>query len=246
MVNSANGGVADNADKTTTTTTTTNNVVDINKPILWEELQEIVSTNEIQNLRRNPEVNVKYQNFKTQLSSKNESLFSHLIFDELKWADRNDYLQHLTSDKINDLPKVLKLNPTDKRLLANAADIKILPNDFPYFFESNVCHLCIWSKVVIKDDPLSGKGDISRKTRKIIDRYVEKTFVDYLGIPKENILWFRNWSALQSVKALSHIHVVIKDFTTENYEKIVMQAGIPIDFDGKDYDLLEDVQEYLN
>lgn len=210
-------------------------------PIGWDELRRLVEQNEIESMRRDPKVLEKYRAYKERLQQTNQSLFSHLVINELRWADP-EILKEVAD--IEELPKKLNLKPKDRRLLANADDIKILMNDFPYYFDANLTHLCIWTKVDIKSDPSSEKGDISPKTRLIIERYVNKTFVEYLGISKDRILWFRNWSALQSVKNLSHIHVVIRDISDEQLAKVVKKSGVPVLFDSEDLDLSLD--EYLS
>lgn len=86
-------------------------------------------------------------------------------------------------------------------------------------------HLLVWTKVPIVPDPSSSKGDISAYTRRLINKYIYKTFVEELGISETNIIWYRNWHALQSIRELSHIHVLIKDLTTEQLKQVKGTPG---------------------
>lgn len=54
----------------------------------------------------------------------------------------------------------------------------------------------------------------------MIDAFVKRTFVERLekeGIPdaEDRVQWFKNWTALQSVRALEHVHVLLRDVSEE-------------------------------
>ena len=82
-----------------------------------------------------------------------------------------------TIQELNDEDVII--NPKLNRLFIEPSDLKILLNDFPYNFDNGIYHLCIWTKFQIKPDPNSPIGDISPNTRKIIERYLSKTFSKY-------------------------------------------------------------------
>lgn len=60
------------------------------------------------------------------------------------------------------------------------------------------------------------------ESRSIIRDFVERTFVERLrrddgkdgdnGLEKaeDRVLWFKNWTKLQSVRALEHVHVLVR------------------------------------
>ncbi|CDK28074.1 unnamed protein product [Kuraishia capsulata CBS 1993] len=192
-------------------------------PMTWEVLKEVLQTNDIAKLYRSPESLEKYRRRKQQLAEANVSVHYNLLVNQLHWAEPSPG---------GELKGVkLDVKATDPRLFANEDDILILENEFPYNFEKGMKHLVVWTKNFIEPDPHSALGDISPETRSIIGLYVKKTFVDWLGYPQENILWFRNWSALQSVKSIAHIHVVIKDFDESDLEKIVGTGGQPLNYE---------------
>ncbi len=58
----------------------------------------------------------------------------------------------------------------------------------------------------------------------MVEKFVQRTFTEPLGSyrPEEDVvadshdghdrvLWFRNWTGLQSVRGLEHVHVLVRD-----------------------------------
>lgn len=197
------------------------------RPYEWQDVRNIVGENRLEKFARSVHRTEKYHDFKHQLQQKNYTIFKHLLNNELKWYDPKDNggleWDQIISEGIPD--NHIVINPASYKLFSNKSDLKIVPNHFPYYFEEDVVHLCVWSKLRIDSDENSPIGDISPATREIIDKYVCKTFVDGLGIARENLVWFRNWEALQSVKSISHLHVVVKGMTDEQLEKVLYQSG---------------------
>lgn len=102
----------------------------------------------------------------------------------------------------------------DATPFADPRDYRILPNDWPYgSFEPDITHLIVWSKSRIATDP--EHGVVTPESRELIDAFVEKTFVKRLELEgpdaSEKVLWFKNWGALQSVRGLEHIHVLVRE-----------------------------------
>ena len=57
---------------------------------------------------------------------------------------------------------------------------------------------------------------MTEESRALIQRFVDATFVARLeeeGVEdaRARVLWFKNWTALQSVRALEHVHVLLRD-----------------------------------
>ena len=93
-------------------------------------------------------------------------------------------------------------------------DFKILFNDWPYGITPEIKHIVVWSKVPIPDQ--KPEGHLTPGSAALIESFVQRTFVDKLtaaGIlnPQDCVLWFRNWSGLQSVPGLEHIHLFIRN-----------------------------------
>ena len=95
---------------------------------------------------------------------------------------------------------------------ANSADYKIMPNDWPYGMQPGIKHLIVWLKGRLDTEP--SRGDMTPKSRQQIQNFIQKTFIDRVeGLPgpEEKVMWFKNWTALQSVPGMEHVHVLVRD-----------------------------------
>jgi hypothetical protein len=99
---------------------------------------------------------------------------------------------------------------------ADTSDYKILLNDWPYGLAGGITHLLVWSKTPISTEEET--GDITEESRRLIKEFIKKTFVDRLGGDESRVMWFKNWVRLQSVRALEHVHVLVKDASEEDIE----------------------------
>lgn len=81
-------------------------------------------------------------------------------------------------------------------------------------------HLVCWTKSLIPtlDDSVPA-GDLTPEARGIIEDFVERTFTRHLG--KENVLWFKNWASIQSVRSVEHIHVLVRGAGEEFLRTVV-------------------------
>lgn len=105
------------------------------------------------------------------------------------------------------------------------SDYSILINDWPYGLTADIAHIVIWSRTIIDIDPQT--GDMTSESRDVVSNFVKRVFVDKLGPKGEaKVLWFKNWVALQSVRALEHIHVMVKDASQELLQEWTQELGI--------------------
>lgn len=98
----------------------------------------------------------------------------------------------------------------------NPSDFMILMNDWPYGLTEDITHMVVWSKTPIPTD--KNTGDVTEQSRRVIEDFVTRTFVRRLGGDAQRVVWFKNWVQLQSVRALEHIHVLVKDATQADLE----------------------------
>lgn len=101
-------------------------------------------------------------------------------------------------------------------------DFKILHNDWPYGISPEITHIVVWSKVPIPDQ--KPEGYLTPESTALIRDFVQRTFIDKLaayGIddPQDCVLWFRNWTGLQSVRGLEHIHLFVRNAPEEVLEE---------------------------
>lgn len=118
---------------------------------------------------------------------------------------------------VNRLPRAWgepPFSPMSQTPFQDPSDYRVLVNDWPYGFTAGIVHIVVWSRTIIPTDPTT--GDMTPESRKIVADFVESYFVDRLGPGgQEKVLWFKNWVALQSVRALEHIHVMVRDVPAE-------------------------------
>ncbi|KAK2756693.1 hypothetical protein FQN54_005139 [Arachnomyces sp. PD_36] len=108
---------------------------------------------------------------------------------------------------------------------ADPDDYRILRNDWPYGFTPDIVHLVVWLKTPIETDPVTGV--ITEASHALIDKFVKWKFVERLRRLQEDkdksdtddvsdrVLWCKNWTALQSVRSLEHIHVFVRNVPDE-------------------------------
>lgn len=104
----------------------------------------------------------------------------------------------------------------------NPNDFKILLNDWPYGIAPDITHVVVWSKVPIPDQ--KPEGYLTTESATLISDFVQRTFVERLaaaGIdnPRDRVLWFRNWTGLQSVRGLEHIHLFLRNVSPDLLEE---------------------------
>ena len=100
---------------------------------------------------------------------------------------------------------------------ASPTDYKILKNDWPYGLAPGITHMVVWLKQRLPVEDI--RGDLTKEGRKMVEGFVQNTFRERFG--GENVLWFRNWVALQSVRALEHVHVLVKGHAEEEVLRLL-------------------------
>jgi hypothetical protein len=99
-------------------------------------------------------------------------------------------------------------------------DYRILVNDWPYGLAPGIVHICVWLKVRLPVDDVN--GDLTPWGRKMVDVFVERTFVKALDVEgQDKVMWFKNWTGLQSVRGLEHVHVLVRDVKKELLHAVV-------------------------
>lgn len=153
----------------------------------------------------------------SDIKSSYGSITNYICQRRLKWWTP-DLASPLTQKpETLTLPEIPYRNATP---FADPSDYRVLRNDWPYGVTPDITHIVVWSKTPIATKPEN--GDVTDESRAIIESFVDRTFVQRLQkvagfehtdkdvIRKENVLWFKNWTALQSVRSLEHFHVLLR------------------------------------
>ncbi|KAM0284418.1 hypothetical protein ACHAQH_001994 [Verticillium albo-atrum] len=166
----------------------------------WDDLKSIIEANRLEVFKRKPSDLRRYMKWTSETKAEYGSMTNYLL------AHR--------------LPKAWgapPFTPTSTVPFAEPADYRVLINDWPYGLTPDVTHVVVWSRTPIETDPQT--GDMTAESRRLIQEFVDRYFVDDLGADgKERVLWFKNWVALQSVRALEHFHVLVKNADPELLE----------------------------
>lgn len=172
------------------------------KPITWAEIHDIVATNSLIRLSRKPSDLRYYLQKKREFSANYGGTMVYILKEKLHWT--------------------LPIVASDAVYLKHASDVKVLLNDFPYGVEPNVMHFVVWLKVKI---PEEADGVLSGAVKQRIAAYVKRTFQDYFGLKSDQVVWFKNSSALRSVAELEHFHVMVQDANPVLVDQLVGTSG---------------------
>ncbi|KAI0481223.1 hypothetical protein GGR56DRAFT_629412 [Xylariaceae sp. FL0804] len=159
----------------------------------WEDMTRIIGENNLSILKRKPSDLRRYMAWTAETKAEYGSMTNYLI------AHR--------------LPKTWGVPPyttTSPIPFEDPSDYRVLINDWPYGLTPDMTHIVVWSRTTIDTDPKT--GDMTPESHQIVASFVQRFFINRLG-PEggKQVLWFKNWTALQSVRSLEHIHVIVRD-----------------------------------
>ena len=160
--------------------------------------------------KRTPSELRKYLGWTTAIKAKYGFMVNYIAQERLRWGPMMDTKGVSVANP--------DLVPKNAAPFADEADYKILRNDWPYGCDPGIHHLVVWMKTKVPVKPEN--GSLTPESREIIQSFVDKTFVQPLartngGKPQHQVLWFKDWTALQSVTALEHFHVMVRDVSDE-------------------------------
>lgn len=170
------------------------------------------AANRLEQLKRRPSDLRRYIAWSSDIKSRYGAITNFVVQERLHW-------EPLPSTSNSEPPKFDFRNPVP---FQDKDDFRILKNDWPYGLDDGIVHICVWLKTPIETDP--NTGDVTAESRALIERFVDRTFTCKLdsvfgqGKGKNHVLWFKNWVALQSVRGVDHIHVLVSDAPKEFLE----------------------------
>ncbi|KAI1997727.1 hypothetical protein LOZ53_000340 [Ophidiomyces ophidiicola] len=163
----------------------------------WDNLKCIIAANSLHLFKRKPSDLANYIKWSADIKGLYQTITNYICLERLHWPLDLDPDTHCA-------------NATP---FADARDYKILRNDWPYGVTPDVTHVVVWVKNRIAVDERI--GDLTPESRALIDAFVQKVFVGRLvgefTDAKDRVMWFKNWTSLQSVRSLEHIHVLVRD-----------------------------------
>ncbi|KAK7941037.1 uncharacterized protein PG986_013424 [Apiospora aurea] len=157
------------------------------RDLTWPQVRHIVATNRLGSFQRKPSDLRRYLAYNWQLRREHGSVMNFVLNERLRWT--------------------MPIMPKGRPFECPEQDIKTLWNDWPYGLDKRIVHLVVWTKFDLEEDPQT--LDLTNAARKEINDYVDRVFGSRL--PRENYIWFKNWSSLKSVHAVEHFHVMLFD-----------------------------------
>ncbi|KAK1989735.1 hypothetical protein LX36DRAFT_664955 [Colletotrichum falcatum] len=170
------------------------------EPQSWEEVETAIAAGEMGRLRRSPRDLRNYILWHSEVGNSHGSVVEYVRLERLRW-----------------LQPIAALNAEP---FAHADDWKVIWNDWPYDLADGMMHLVVWCKNRIAVDPETGLP--TEHSMRLIESFLDRTFGDTLGCRRgEDLLWFKQKTESQSVRALEHIHVVLRNVLEERVEEVV-------------------------
>lgn len=167
-------------------------------PHTWDELCDLISHGQLDQLKRQPRSLKAYLAWTAHIKQKYGSSTTYLLQQRLFWTPLP------TPDGALAFPIH---NPTP---FADERDYKVLCNDWPYGLEAGIHHIVVWLKVRL---PVDGEGALTEQGRRLVEEFVEEKFRKRVREERKGsrVVWFKNTTALQSVRSLEHVHVLVRD-----------------------------------
>ncbi|KAG5925357.1 hypothetical protein E4U42_004392 [Claviceps africana] len=167
----------------------------------WKDLKRIIGNNQLSALKRTPSDLRRYMSWTAETTAQYGSMTQYLLANRLPrtWGQP-------------------PFTPESHIPFAETSDYRVLLNDWPYGLERNIIHFVVWTRTPIPTE--DEEGDMTPESRALVAAFATRYFVDALGQDGEQrVLCFKNWVALQSVRALEHIHVLVKDVDDDVLER---------------------------
>ncbi|KAK1564194.1 uncharacterized protein LY79DRAFT_530380 [Colletotrichum navitas] len=171
-------------------------------PHTWEEIKSVIAAGEMGQLRRSPQDLRNYIVWHAEIRKTHGSVLEYVRREKLRWP------KHIT--------------PCDDLPFSHTNDWKVIWNDWPYDVADGIMHLVVWSKCRIEVTADSGLP--TERMKHLIDSFLDREFGETLGCRRgQDLLWFKQKTAWQSVRGLEHIHVLLLNVSRERVEKLVGQ-----------------------
>lgn len=176
-------------------------------PHSWTDIRRLVAENKLEDFKRFPSDLRRYIVWSQKTKAAYGSITNFVIKERLHW----------TPIDAKATPPVFEVR--NQELFADENDFEVLRNDWPYGLDKDITHLVVWLKNVVPIDEAT--GDLTAVSRRDIHRFVEERFMERLRLvagmsdPLDHVVWFKNPVALQSVRGVDHVHVMVRDVPEE-------------------------------
>ncbi|KAK7193615.1 5-oxoprolinase [Paraphaeosphaeria sporulosa] len=153
-------------------------------PHTWENVHHLISTGQLDELKRWPSFLKAYLAWTAHIKAKYGSATQYILQQRLFWEPLNT-TGSFKFELVNETP------------FADSADYKIIKNDWTYAVTEGISHIVVWSK---KPLPVDEVGALTHEGRRLVEEFVKREFRDKAGEEVEGtkVQWFKNTTILQS------------------------------------------------
>ncbi|KAJ5564369.1 hypothetical protein N7513_000611 [Penicillium frequentans] len=200
----------------------------------WNNLQDIIARNDLGALKRRPSDLRRYLAWSAETKAEYGSMMNYICLQRLKWPLPFTFSGTVPAQDTHDPAAVNGsgssgsggvLTFNNPLPFADPSDYRILRNDWPYGMDAGISHLVVWLRTPIPVE--SDEGHLTSESRALINDFVQRRFVKRLAedkagrfsTPEAHVLWFKNWVGLQSVRALEHVHILVRDVPEDILEE---------------------------
>ncbi|KAK3064276.1 hypothetical protein LTS18_008682 [Coniosporium uncinatum] len=180
--------------------------------ITWDELKDVIATKNLEALKRTPSALRAYLTWSAAQKRIYGTVPNYILRERLHWIPLEEGTFRFKIE-----------NPTP---FADSRDYRILRNDWPYALGEGIVHIVVWLKTPLP--VLEETGELTEEGYAMVRAFVKEKFTerlrdrDVLGREEkedEKVLWFKNTTRLQSVRALEHVHVLVRGVPEELLEE---------------------------
>lgn len=177
----------------------------------WDELRGIIRMSHLPTQTLSAFFNTGLENNELYLLKRKPSdLRRYMTWTAETKAEYGNMTNYLLAHRLPKAWGTPPFTPVSQTPFEDPSDYQVLLNDWPYGFVPGITHIVVWTRTAILTS--TDKGDMTQESRQTVAAFVKRYFVDSLGPGGEDrVMWFKNWVALQSVRALEHIHVLVRD-----------------------------------
>ncbi|RMJ29059.1 hypothetical protein PHISP_00002 [Aspergillus sp. HF37] len=187
------------------------------QPHSWADLRAIIAREDLGALIRRPSDLKRYIAWTSVIKAEYGSITNYVCSQRLGWdqPSGNGNGNGSANGTGPTIPTPTTTSSYKNPIpFADPEDYRILRNDWPYGMDPGISHLVIWLRTPVA--ATEDEGRMTDDSRELIQKFVDKTFVARLAEagfedPAAHVLWFKNWTALQSVRTVEHVHVLVRD-----------------------------------
>lgn len=181
-------------------------------------LLPLIAKNDLSIFRRTPSQLARYIAWSRDIKAQYGSIQTYICQQRLHWQP-----EPATQDQPQQpQSRFAVVDPTP---FGSSHDYRILRNDWPYGFTPDIDHMVVWLKTPLAVN--TADGSLVPEAWALVQGFVNRVFVKRLArerqqewdgdgkgkeavAAEDRVLWFKNWTALQSVGALEHFHVLVR------------------------------------